>query len=148
MVQFGDTIQVNKDASIRDAVCFFCGVNVQGTINGDTVVFFGSARIDGQANHDVVVFFGNVVAADNTSIGHNLVNFFGSVRLGENVTVGQDTVVMFGSLHAPQSVSYGGDRVVQPGFIFWVPFLLIVFGFSFVVRELRGQRRRRMLRGY
>jgi hypothetical protein len=148
-VQFGNSIDVPKNADIHDAVCFFCGVNVQGNINGDTVVFFGSAQIDGQAHHDVVVFFGDVRVADNASIGHNLVNFFGSVHLGENSSIGQDTVVMFGSLHAPESVNFGGDRVVQSGIVFWLPFLLIVFGISFLVREVRGQRRRRrMLRGY
>lgn len=148
VVQFGNTIEVSKDAKVHDAVCFFCSVNVQGTVSGDIVVFFGSVRIDGQANHDVVVFFGNVTAADDSSIGQDLVNFFGGVRLGDNVKVGQDTVVMFGDLHAANSVNIHGDRVVQPGWIFWVPFLVIFGGISFVVHEVRMQRRQRYLRGY
>jgi hypothetical protein len=148
VVHFGNTIDVGKDASVHDAVCFFCSVDVQGTVKGDIVVFFGSARIDGRANHDVVVFFGDVKAGDDSSIGQDLVNFFGGVRLGENVTVGKDTVVMFGDLRAANTASIGGDRVVQPGWIFWVPFLLIFGGISFVVHEFRIQRQRRMLRGY
>lgn len=148
MVQFGSTIEVPKDGSIHDAVCFFCSVNVHGTVRGDTVVFFGNVRIDGQTDHDVVVFFGDVDAAANTSIAHNVVNFFGRVRLGENATIGQDTVVMFGSLETAESASIGGNRVVQPGVVFWVPFLVIVLGVYFIVHEVRGRRRMRMLRGY
>jgi hypothetical protein len=148
VVQFGSAINVAQNETIHDAVCFFCSVNVKGTVNGDIVVFFGSVRIDGQANHDIVNFFGEVKAADNTSIGHDLVNFFGGVRLGENATVGEDTVVMFGSLRAADSSSIGGSRVVEPGWIFWGPFLLIAIGISFLVQEVRGRRRRRILRGY
>ena len=56
-VQFGSTIRVGPDQTIHDAVCFFCSVENQGTINGDIVVFFGNVRLDGHANHDVVNFF-------------------------------------------------------------------------------------------
>ena len=151
VVEFGNTIEVPKDSSIHDAVCFFCSLNAEGTVNGDIVVFFGNVKIhtpDGRANHDVVNFFGNVEAGDDTSIGGSLVNFFGSVHLGERASIGKDTVVMFGSLHAPSSVSFGGDRVVQPGWIFWGPLLTIVIGLWLLIRELRVRRYRRILRGY
>jgi hypothetical protein len=148
VVQFGNKIEVGKNDTVQDAVCFFCSIDVDGTVNGDVVAFFGSVRINGHANHDVVNFFGNVSAADNSSIGDDLVNFFGGVRLGENVDVGKDTVVMFGSLRAASTVSFGGDRVVQPGWIFWVPLLAIGLGISFLVQEVRGRRQRRFLRGY
>ena len=147
IVEFGSTIDVPQKDTIHDAVCFFCSVNVEGTVNGDIVVFFGNVRIKGQANHDVVNFFGDVTAADDTSIGHNLVNFFGGVRLGQNVTVGQDTVVMFGNLRAADSANFGGSRVVEPGWLFWGPFLALGLGIYFVVHEFRGYRRRRLL-GY
>lgn len=148
VVQFGSTIEVGQNETVHDAVCFFCSVNVNGTVNGDVVVFFGDVRVDGQAKHDVVNFFGEVKAADGTSIGHDLVNFFGGVRLGENASVGQDTVVMFGNLRSASSASFGGSRVVEPGWIFWGPFLLVMLGVSFVVHEIRGMRRRRMMRGF
>jgi hypothetical protein len=148
VVHFFNNIDVQEGATVQDTVCFFCNVNVKGTLNGDAVVFFGTVRIEGHANHDVVDFFGNVDAADDTSIGGDLVNFFGTTRLGENVTVGQDAVVMFGSLDEANSASIGHDRVVQSPWLFWVPFLLILGGFSFVVRELRMMRLRRMMRGY
>jgi hypothetical protein len=149
VVQFGSAINVSKGDTIHDAVCFFCSVNVQGTVTGDIVAFFGDVRIEGRANHDVVNFFGEVKAADDTSIGHDLVNFFGGVQLGQNVTVGQDLVVMFGSLRAAQCASFmiGGSRVVEPGWLFWGPLLLVIFGISFVISEFRRARRRRML-GY
>ena len=148
VVQFGNTIEVAPNQTIHDAVCFFCSVHVKGTVNGDIVAFFGSVRIEGHANHDVVNFFGQVKAADDASIGHDLVNFFGGVRLGENVTVGEDTVVMFGNLRAAESASFGGSRVVEPGWIFWVPFLAIGLGISFLVSEVRWRYRRRILRGF
>ena len=148
MVQFGSTIHVQKASVIHDAVCFFCSVDVDGAVNGDTVVFFGDARINGEAKRDVVVFFGDVKAGNNASIGQNVVNFFGGVKLGENTSIGHDTVVMFGSLEAADSVNFGGNRVVQPGAVFWVPFLAIVFGIYFLVHEVRRSRMRRMMRGY
>lgn len=147
IVHFGSSIHVPKGATIQDAVCFFCSVNVQGDVDGDMVVFFGSVNLEGNANHDVVVFFGDVKTANDTRIGDDLVNFFGSVQLGENSTVGQDAVVMFGDLRT-QSASIGGDRVVFPGWIFWVPFLFVCFGISFIVREIRGHHYRRYLRGF
>jgi hypothetical protein len=149
IVEFGSTIDVPQPDTIHDAVCFFCSVNVEGTVNGDIVVFFGNVRIDGKANHDVVNFFGEVTAGSDTSIGHDLVNFFGGVRLGQNVTVGQDIVVMFGSLRAAQPASFmiGGSRVVEPAWLFWGPFLAVSLGIYFVVHEFRAYRRRRLL-GY
>ncbi len=86
-VQFFRNINVTPDQPVKDAVCFFCSVRVEGNVNGDIVVFFGNVRLNGQAHHDVVNFFGSVPAADNSSIGGDLVSFFGYVRLGENVSV-------------------------------------------------------------
>ncbi len=147
-VQFGSRIHVQKDATIHDAVCFFCSVDVDGTVDGSTVVFFGNVRINGQSNRDVVVFFGDVTAAHDTSIGNDLVNFFGTVELGPNVSVGHDTVVMFGGLDAADSVNIGGSRVVQPGIFFWGPVLVVSLGIYFLVHEVRASRRRRLMGGY
>jgi hypothetical protein len=148
VVHFGSSIDVPVDGSVHDAVCFFCSVRTHGTVRGEIVVFFGSVEIEGHADHDVVDFFGDVTASDDSSIGHSLVNFFGRVRLGENVKVGQDTVVMFGNMRSASTTSFGGDQVYEPGWIFWIPFLLIAGGISFVVHEVRMARRRRYLRGY
>lgn len=148
VVHFGSSIDVGPGESIHDAVCFFCSVNVKGTVHGDMVVFFGDVRIGGHADHDVVNFFGNVKAADDTAIGHDLVIFFGGVELGRNVTVGEDAVVMFGNMHEASSSSVGGSKVVESGLVFWIPFLIIGGMISFAVREVRWMRRRRFLRGY
>jgi hypothetical protein len=148
VVQFGSNITVARDASVHDAVCFFCSVDAEGEVDGDLVVFFGSIHIAGAANHDVVNFFGSIKADDGASIGQNLVSFFGSVRLGENVTVGKDMVSMFGVLRAPSSASVGGDRVVQPGWVLWIPLLFIALVVFLVVHEYRAYRRRLVLRGY
>lgn len=146
-VQFGSDIEVGPQETIHDAVCFFCSVNVRGTVNGDIVVFFGNVHVSGLANHDVVNFFGDVTADDKTSIGHDLVNFFGGVHLGQNVTVGQDTVVMFGGLRASDSASIGGSRVVEPAWIFWGPFIALCLGIYFIIHTIREYRRRRIF-GY
>jgi hypothetical protein len=147
-VQFGSSIHVARDNSIHDAVCFFCSVDADGTVEGDVVVFFGNVHIGGHANHDVVNFFGSVTADSDSSIGQNLVSFFGNIRLGENVSVGKDMVAMFGAVHAAPTVSVGGDRVVQPGWLFWGPLLIFGIVIVVVVREIREQRRRAYLRRY
>lgn len=147
-VQFGSNINVSRDGSVDDAVCFFCSVNAQGQVKGDIVVFFGNVHIASRANHDVVTFFGKVTAEDNASIGDDLVSLFGSVRLGENASVRKDLVVMFGTLHAPGSIAVGGDRVVEPPWIFWGPLLLVLLVIFVIVHEYRAYRRRLFLRGY
>jgi hypothetical protein len=149
-VRFGSDIRVAPNAEAQDVVCFFCSVDVEGTVNGDVVVFFGDIHIAGHANHDVVNFFGSVSADNNTSIGEDLVNFFGSIRLGDNVSVGQDMVEMFGSVSESDSVTIGKDRVVEPGFVLWIPLIVIGVIVWAVHREFSARRYRIFManRGY
>lgn len=148
IVQFGSSIHVPTGATIHDAVCFFCSVRNDGTVEGDIVVFFGNVQISGQANHDVVNFFGTVRAGENASITHDLVNFFGGVHLDENVSVGHDLVVMFGGLRVADSVNVGGNRVAQPPWLFWIPLLVLLTLIIVGVHELRAHRRRQYLAAY
>ena len=145
-VQFGSTIHVPRDASIHDAVCFFCDVDADGTVEGDIVVFFGDVHIGTAANHDVVNFFGRIKADDNTHIGQDMVSMFGTVRLGEDVSIGKDLVAMFGGVQVAESVSVGGDRVGEPAWFFWGPLLVIALVVILVVREFRAHRRRVFMR--
>src|SRR4051794_4096738 len=145
-VQFGSAIHVPRDASIHDAVCFFCDVDADGVVEGDIVVFFGDVHIGNAANHDVVNFFGTIKAEDNAHIGQDMVSMFGSVRLGEDVSIGKDLVAMFGGVRTADSVSVGGDRVVEPAWLFWGPLLMIALVVILVVREFRANRRRAFMR--
>jgi len=145
-VQFGSTIHVPRDASIHDAVCFFCDVDADGTVEGDIVVFFGDVHVGSNANHDVVNFFGSIKADDSAHIGRDMVSMFGSVRLGEDVSVGKDLVAMFGGVRTADSVTVGGDRVVEPAWLFWGPVLIIALVVFLVVREIRNHRRRVFMR--
>jgi UDP-3-O-[3-hydroxymyristoyl] glucosamine N-acyltransferase len=147
-VQFGSNINVAHDATVHDAVCFFCNANVEGKVQGDIVVIFGNIHLSGEAHHDVVSIFGTVTVGDNVSIKDDLVSIFGGIRVGENVSVGKDMVAIFGSVHVPESVSVGGDRVVQPGWVFGFPLLLTLLVFILVVREYRAHRRRQLLGSY
>jgi hypothetical protein len=147
-VQFFSNIHVEPDATVHDAVCFFCSVDLEGKATGDVVVFFGNTHITSDAQHDVVNFFGSVTADDNANIGHDLVSIFGSIRLGENVRVGEDLVAMFGSLRAADSVSVEGSRVVEPAILFFGPLIFFVVVFILIVREFRAYRRRVWMRAY
>jgi len=147
-VQFGSTIHVSRDSSIHDAVCFFCNVDADGTVEGDIVVFFGNVHIAGHANHDVVTFFGNIKADSNAAIGQDMVAMFSDVRLGENVSIGKDLVTMFGRLDAPSNLSVGGDQVVQPPWVFWGPLLIFALVIALIIREFRNYRRRAYMRNY
>ncbi len=148
VTQFGSSIHIARDQSIHDAVCFFCNVDADGTVEGDIVVFFGNVHIGSNANHGVVNFFGNITADNNAAVGEDMVSFFGTVRLGDNVTIGKDLVAMFGNVHAAPTVNVGGDRVVQPGWIFWIPLLIFSLVIIVVVREIRASRRRAFMRNY
>jgi hypothetical protein len=141
-VQFFSNIQVAPDATVHDAVCFFCSVSVEGEVNGDVVVFFGNVHLAGKADQDVVNFFGQVSAEDNAQVGKDLVSMFGAVRLGQNVAVGKDLVAMFGMVRAPGSVTVGGDRVAMPGVILFGPLILVGLVVILIVHEVRGRRRR------
>jgi hypothetical protein len=147
-VHIGSNIEVAPDATVRDAVCIFCSVNVEGKVNGDVVVLFGSIHIAGVANRDVVNIFGGVRADDGASIGRDLVNLFGSVRLGENVTVGHDMVALFSSARVAKSATVIHDRVVQPGWVFDVPLIIMIVVLVLIVREYRAYRRRQFFLTY
>ncbi len=144
-VQFGSNIVVPVGSSVHDAVCFFCSVNAQGTIDHDVVVFFGNVHIAGHANHDVVSFFGNVRADDNASITHDLVSFFGVINLGENVSVGNDMVAMFGGIHSADTVNIGGSRVYQPAWVLWIPLMIVGGIVSLIVSQVRAYHRRQWM---
>jgi hypothetical protein len=143
VVHFGANINVSSEATIHDAVCFFCSVNVEGKVNGDVVVFFGHVHLAGSADHDVVSFFGGIRADDGASVGQDLVNFFGSVTLGDNVSVGQDLVVLLGSAHLADSVKVGQDSVIQPGWMIDAPLILVLILMIVIAMEYRAFRRRR-----
>lgn len=147
-VQFGSTIHVPRDTSIHDAVCFFCGVDADGAVEGDIVVFFGDVHIATNANHDVVNIFGSVRADNEATIGHDLVSIFGAVRLGDDVRIGDDFVALFGSAHLAPTVEIARDRVVQPAWVFWGPLLVFLGIIIVVVHEIRASRRRAYLRNY
>jgi predicted acyltransferase (DUF342 family) len=146
VVQFGSRIHVPRDSSIHDAVCFFCDVDAEGTVEGDIVVFFGNVHIATSANHDVVNFFGNISADDNAHVGQDMVSMFGNIRLGEDVSIGKDLVAMFGSLRTSDSVTVGGERVAQPAWVFWGPLMIIGLIIILVVHEFRSHRRRAYMR--
>lgn len=147
-VQFFSNIHVDSGATVHDAVCFFCSVNLEGNATGDVVVFFGSTHIASEAHHDVVNFFGGVTADDNAAIDHDLVSMFGSVRLGENVHVGEDLVAMFGTLQTGNGVTVERDRVVQPAWIFYGPLIFLTVILILIIREFRAWRRRAFLRSW
>jgi hypothetical protein len=144
-VQFGTNIVVPPEGSVHDAVCFFCSVNAQGTIDHDVVVFFGDVHIAGHANHDVVNFFGTVRADDNAVIAHDVVNFFGGIRLGENVSIGNDMVAMFGSVHMADSVNVAGNRVIQPAWVLLIPLLILGGIITLIVSAVRNFHRRQLM---
>lgn len=147
-VHFFSNIEVDHDSSVHDAVCFFCNVDNEGEVEGDTVVFFGNVHVAGKSDHDVVNFFGEVTADDDAQIGGDLVSFFGGVRLGQNVTVGKDMVSMFGITHVPDSVSVGQDRVVMPFFVLSAPLILVGLVVILIVRQVRAYRRRQFMNMY
>jgi hypothetical protein len=144
-VQFGTNIVVPAGETIHDAVCFFCSVNAQGTIDHDVVVFFGDVHIAGHANHDVVNFFGTVRADDNASIAHDLVSMVGSIRLGENVTIGNDMVAMFGGVHAADSVVVNGNRVIQPFWLLLIPIVIVGGIIALIANVVRNFRHRQLM---
>ena len=147
-VQFGSNIIVPMGESVHDAVCFFCSVNAEGTIDHDVVVFFGNVHIHGQSNHDVVTFFGDVRVDDNGAIAHDLVSFFGMIYLGQNVAVGNDMVAMFGGVRAADSAFVHGNRVIEPGWLLLIPLLIFGSIIVLIVSLIRNYHRRRMYPAY
>ena len=147
-VHFFSDIKVAPDATVHDAVCFFCSVHDEGEVQGNLVVFFGGIHIAGKADHDVVNFFGEIHAEDNAEIGNNLVSFFGGIRLGQNVDVGHDMVSMFGFTHVPESVHVGHNSVTMPFMIVAAPIIFVGLIVIFVVYQVRAHRRRQFFSAY
>ena len=147
-VQFGSNIHVPEGQTVHDAVCFFCSVRSEGTVDGDIVVFFGNVHLSGAAHHDVVNFFGSVKLEEGATIDHDLVNFFGVVRLGDDASVGHDVVALFGGLHMADSARIGGSRVAQPAWVFLTPLFILALIVIAILREVRSYRRRHYLAAY
>ena len=139
-VEFFSSIHVTADHPVKDAVCFFCSVEVDGTVNGDLVALFSHVRLNGEAKQDAVTLFSSIDVADNSIVGGDMVNVFGSVRVGENVSVGKDFVVMFGSLRRAATMHVGGDSVHVPGLVVSVPFMFLVLIVWLIVHEVRRRR--------
>jgi hypothetical protein len=119
IVHFSQNIVVPEGQEARDVVCFFCSIEVDGTVNRDMVAFLGNIHVKGHAEHDAVAFLGNVTIGDNASIDHDVVVFAGNLHLGDGATI-------------------GNDRVVFPVFVFILPFLLVLGVIVLIIWAIRS----------
>ncbi len=124
-VHLGDRIVVHEGEEVKTVVCFFCSVDVKGSVREDAVVFFGDLRVSGE-------------------VGRNTVVFGGSEYLSAGARVGEDAVVMGGHIRTAPAAVIGRNRVVFPPVLFLIPFLIlagIVLAFIYLVRTMLRRRR-------
>ena len=107
-VQFGNNIVVREGEEAHDAVCFFCSIEIDGTLRGDAVAFLGNIRVRGHAERDAVAFLGNISVGDNASIERDVVVFAGNLHVGDGGTIGNDRVVFPAILFALPLLVLGG----------------------------------------
>jgi hypothetical protein len=119
VVEFGDNIVVHAGDEVHDTVCFFCTIEVDGTVHGDMVAILGNIRLRGHADRDAVVILG-------------------SMSLGENASVDRDAVVILGSLRTATGATIGNDRVVIPTFVILFPLLIFASFIALIIWAVRA----------
>lgn len=148
VIHFARSIQVDHDAEIDDAVCFFCNVQVDGTVTGDVVVVFGNIHIAGDVQHDAIDVVGGLTAEQNASIEQDVIGVLGTTRLGEHVIVGQDLVTYSSAVEMAPTAAVGNQRIDNPGWLIWIPLACVLLIVFWVMRAYGAYRRRLIARGY
>lgn len=95
--QYGRDIVVQAGETAGDLLCYYCSIQVRGTVNGDAIAIGGGIEIDG------------TVAGDAVAVG-------GGIRLGPGAKVGGDAVAAGGRLERGSQASVGGDTESKPWF--------------------------------
>ena len=148
VIHFARSIQVDHDVEIDDAVCFFCNVQVDGTVTGDVVAVFGNIHIAGDVQHDAIDVVGGLTAEQNASIEQDVISVLGATRLGEHVIVGRNLVTYSGVVEMAPTAAVGNQRIDNPGWYLWIPLLFVILVVMWVMRAYHVYRKRLIARGY
>jgi hypothetical protein len=148
VIHVGRTIHINHGEEVDNAVCFFCSVEVDGTVTGDVVSFLGNVRIAGDVQHDAVVVLGGLTAEKGSSIEQDVIAVLGEARLGENVIVGRDVVTFSGEVEMAPTATVGNQRIDNPGWYIWIPLACVLLILLWVMRSYGAYRKRLVARGY
>ncbi len=93
--QFIRNIVIEPGEEVGDALCFFCSIQVRGTVSVDAVAIGGGIEVQGAVE-------GDAVAAG------------GGIRLSPRAKVDGDAVAVGGRLERDPKSSVGGDAVSNP----------------------------------
>lgn len=148
VIHFARSIRVDHDAEIDNAVCFFCTVQVDGTVTGDVVAVFGNIHITGDVQHDAVDIVGELKAEENASVEQDVIGVLGATRLGEHVIVGRNLVTYSGTVEMAPTAAVGNQRIDNPGWYLWIPLAFVLMIVFWVMRAYGAYRKRLIARGY
>jgi len=66
---FGQDIYVAAGQQVNNATCFFCSVEVEGSLTGHVTVLFGNLTVSGWVRSNATVLGGNAVVDSQARIG-------------------------------------------------------------------------------
>lgn len=72
-VYFNQDIFIAQGQQVRNAVCFFCSVQVEGEVTGEAVVLFGNLNATGRVDGPAAIVGGNAVVDSQARLAGNLI---------------------------------------------------------------------------
>jgi hypothetical protein len=115
------SISIEEGEEVQNAVCIFCSIRNDGSLQGNAVTIFGTIRSNGQ-------------------IEQNAVSIVGGISLGRDAHIGQNCVVVLGSIRRTNSDQIGQNVVEIPFAIIFIPIFFLI-AVVYLIRTLVGRSR-------
>jgi hypothetical protein len=141
IVRFGQHIEIAREDTANDIVCFGCSVTVRGRVNGDVVVFGGSLQVEGAVTGDAVVLGGSTSAGPEATIGGDLVTLGGAVHRDPDAKISGEVT------NIPGPFVVGGMGLAGLLLIVFLTSLPVAIVFALVCYAIVGQNRVQVLAG-
>ncbi len=93
-IHVGEDITVAGPRQVRNAICFFCSMRIDGAARSNLVVAAGNLYLNGPVHRDIVVLGGNVTMTGKATVEGSLVVFGGHLYRDPAATIGRGRVVI------------------------------------------------------
>lgn len=128
IVAFHQTVRINSEDDVKDLVCAFCTIHIDGEVHGDLVTAFSNVQFERSAEIE-----GDAVSA------------FDEFRFKGDNRIHRDMVSFGSKVDAEGPYQVSGDRVSVPDFVAYLvliaPFAILAGIVWFIVKLVQRRRR-------
>jgi hypothetical protein len=97
-IYFNQDIFIAQGQQVRNAVCLFCSVQVEGEVTGNAVVLFGNLNASGRVDGPAVIVGGNAVIDSQARLGGNLIVLRGNAVYEADESISGNAWVLGGHM--------------------------------------------------